>query len=408
MSYIDEAAREINVKIVWYSAVPGVAARCVRYIGDRTRPDLKRQQALDIGDGMTVTHLQFVPEALGTLRGFTTRFHLFAIERAEGGFEPDEARVLLFRGADGCVLVGGANESDALSRLDAALAGLGYAHVPIVYALDSPSAAGAPDPAVRGRTMGFPGEDSFVIDAHSGAGIFGPLKAMAKKILTTIAGNAAPSRETPPQGTTPLMVATSSSPNTIEAVQQGLDEYQRAFHQKAVWILGYEQDRLVPRDLPDFIPPHVVHVLRPSARDGVTAITNGISRAAPASGSQRVELRADAATVGLQISWVLSFLARLWYVQVRDGGAPWLPFDIVTTAERPIFGVSHFLLTPAGTVQVEGSPVSILYVWPISSIERNAIQGHIAGEARASWLAARGDMASRWTAVTERDQPFES
>lgn len=407
MSYIDEAAREINVKIVWYSAMPEVAARCVTYIGERTRPDLKRHQSLDIGGGMTVTHLQFVPAALGTLRGFSTRFHLFAIECAAGGFEPDEARVLLFRGADGCLLIGGANEKEALSRLDAVLAGLGYSHVPIVYALDSAPAAGAPDPSVRGRTLGFAAQDSFVFDSLTGAGIFEPFKAMAKKILSTLSGNAPPSRETPARGTVPLVVSPSSGANTLEAAQRGLDAYQRAFHEKAVWILGYEQDRLVPGDLPEFLPPHVVHALRPTSRDGVTAITNGISRAAPALGAQRVELRADASAFGAQISWVLSFLGRLWFVQVRDGGAPWMPFDIVTTAERPIFGVSHFLLTPVGTVQVDGAPISILCAWPISPFERDAMHGKIAGEARASWLASRGDMALRWASVLERQRPFE-
>jgi hypothetical protein len=401
MSFIDEAAREINVKIVWYSAAPGAAARLVRYIGERTQPELRRQQRLDIGGGMSVTHLQFVPAALGTIRGFTIRFHLFALEHAGGLVEPGEASILLFRGVDGCVFVGGTGEDQALARVDAATAALGCSGVPIVYGADG---ATVEEARRRGQALGFPESDAFPLDVSSGAGVFDPFKALARKVLSSLSGHHLATRLTPAPGTTPLEIPAPVDP--LEALQRGLDEWQRAFHEKAIWITGQELDRMVPGDVPAALPAHAIHVVRPTTRDGVAVLTNGFSRLAPAPGGQRVELRADASAYGPQIALTLSFLGRLWWVQLRDGGAPWLPHDIVTTAERPIFGVSHFLLAPGGAVHVGPEVVTILRVWPLSVEEHGQLSGKIFGEERLTWLAARGDLPGRWAPLLARQAPF--
>ena len=110
MSFIDEAAREINVKLVWYSASPGAAATLVRHVAERARADLKRMEVVDAGDGSAVTLFQFLPAGLG-IRGYTTRFHLYAIESSGRPFESDNERYLLFRGADACLFVGGPDEA---------------------------------------------------------------------------------------------------------------------------------------------------------------------------------------------------------------------------------------------------------------------------------------------------------
>jgi hypothetical protein len=150
----------------------------------------------------------------------------------------------------------------------------------------------------------------------------------------------------------------------------------------------------------------VVHVIRPTARDGATAVTSGFSRVPPVVGGQRIELRADVDAYGPQIGMTLSILGRIWWVRQQGGDAPWRPLDLVTTAERPVFGVSHFLLSAGGSVRVGGEAVEILCPWPISVAERNQLSS--SGEERAAWLAARGNPMERWAPLLDRKRPFDT
>ena len=401
MSFIDEAAREIHVKIVWYSATPCEAAEVVRYISARTRPDLVRQQSLAVGDGTTMTHVHFVPAALGAIRGFSVRFHLYAIEREGTPIETPTTRALFFRGVDGCVLLGGAGEGETLARLDAVLAGLGCANVPIVYG--GPGSAAQAE--VAGHALGFPVADCFPAEATSGAGVFDLLKAVARKILGALAGNAQTGRATPAKGTHPLAVEPTSTENTLEARQKGLDAWQRVFYEKGVWTAGFEEERFTPDDLPAGLPIHSIHVLRPLASVGFSVLTNGFSRAAPMVGGQRLELRADVTRYGFQIGLTVSFLGRIWFVEQRDGGAPWLAFDRVSTAEQPVFGLAYFLLLPGGSLIVEQARVELMRIVPISE-EEHTYLGRLSGEARGTWILGQGEVRDRWSAALTRERAF--
>ena len=207
----------------------------MRLIGARTRPDLKREQTLVLNGGFTVVHVQFVPAALGTLRGFSTRFHLYAVESESGAVEPDDVRLLIFRGADACAFVGGDGEAAALARVDAVIAAQGYANVPIVFGAETH------DAVARGRALGFPDADAFALDSATGAGVFEAFKLVAKKILSTLAGQTVTSRPTPVPGAVPLAIDPNAprAARTLEEMQVGLADWQRAYHAKVIWALGY-------------------------------------------------------------------------------------------------------------------------------------------------------------------------
>jgi mutual gliding-motility protein MglA len=400
MSFIDEAAKEINVKIVWYSAAPGTAAAVVRLIAARTRPDLKHEQTLQIGDGLSLVHLQFVPAGLGKLRGFSTRFHLYAVEPESGAVEPDDARLLIFRGADAHVFIGGDGDAAALARVDAAIAAEGYANVPIVFAVE------ANDAIAQGRALGFPDADCFALDAKSGAGVFEAFKLVAKKVLALLAGHKVTSRPTPALGTVALAVDPTAPPltKTIEETQVGLDAWQREYHAKAIWILGLEETRFTPPDLPENIPAHIIHVIRATSIGAFVVMSDGFSRDA----ISRLELRTDTSQYGWQIAMTVSFLGRLAYRQANVGQAPWRAFDLVTTAEEPIFGLSHFVLAPAGSVHVGGEAVTILRAVPITPAEHYDVSSRqLTGDHMGAWLAERSaTMLDRWASALAHDKPF--
>jgi mutual gliding-motility protein MglA len=203
MAYVDEAAREINVKLVWYSAVPSHATTLLRQVAARTRPDLRQERTLALGGGATVTQLQILPVSTNTLRGYKTRLHLYAIACEGDAVEVDDARRLLFKGADGCVFVAGPGEGEALGRLDAALAAQGYERVSIVCALDGVFTAEA---TARAVALGFPDRDVLPVDVPTGVGVIEVLKAITRKILRLLANASQPDagRPTPPPGTQPF------------------------------------------------------------------------------------------------------------------------------------------------------------------------------------------------------------
>jgi mutual gliding-motility protein MglA len=400
MSFIDEAAREINVKIVWYSAGARTAAALVRYIERQTSPDARRRQVLDVGDA-TVTVLQWAPPTLGKIRGFTVRFHLYAVEPWDGADDTVAVRALVFRGADACVFIGGPDEAQALARVDGILATHGYARVPIVYGLEG---AGEAEIAGRASALAFPAADAFAIDAIAGTGVFQVFKAIARKVLESLAGRPVSSRPTPAPGTAPVELppAQRAAPTLVE-MHEGLDAWQRAYHEKAVWVVGLEDTRVTPNDAPDGYPAHVVHVVVPHASDGFAVMSNGFSR----DPRERIELRADTSRYGRQIAMIVSFLGRIWFHGLGHGGARWKPYDLVTTAEAPIFGMKHFVLMPGGDVRVSDDTVTLFRVVPVTPAERSELVTIAGTERVAAWLdARRAGLLDRWLPALEHDRPF--
>ena len=247
------------MKVVFYSAAPRTAAAIVRLIGARTQPALKHEQTMPLEGGFSVATVQFTPAHGVELRGYRTRFHLYAIDSLAGAAETDDMRLLIFRGADACCFIGGGGgeENAALARLDAVLAAQGYRDLPIVYGSETS------DAAARGRALGFPAGDVFTLDATTGAGVFEAFKLLAKKILNALAGRAVASRQTPAPGTRPLAIDPNAPrmAKTLEETWAGLDDWQRAYHERAIWVLGLEVSRWTPDDLPANLPAHSVHVI---------------------------------------------------------------------------------------------------------------------------------------------------
>src|SRR5499426_693246 len=112
MSFINYSSREINCKIVYYG--PGLGGKTTNliYIYKKTSPDSKGKMISLATETERTLFFDFLPLALGMIRGFKIRFHLYTVP---GQVFYDASRKLILRGADGVVFVA----DSQTSRLEA-------------------------------------------------------------------------------------------------------------------------------------------------------------------------------------------------------------------------------------------------------------------------------------------------
>lgn len=102
MSFINFASKEINCKIVYYG--PGLSGKTtnLEYIYAQTQPEAKGKMVTLTTAPERTLFFDFLPLALGPIRGFNVRFHLYTVP---GQTYYDATRKLILRGVDGIVFV---------------------------------------------------------------------------------------------------------------------------------------------------------------------------------------------------------------------------------------------------------------------------------------------------------------
>ncbi len=188
MSFINYAAREINVKIVFYG--PGLCGKTtnLQYIYEKSSPQQKGKLISLATETDRTLFFDFLPLDLGAVRGFKTRFHLYTVP---GQVFYDASRKLILKGVDGVVFVADSQEArmdanvESLRNLEENLNENGFELKTVPYVLqfnkrDLPSAMLVDD---MYRLLNFKGEPSFEAVATKGIGVFETLKAVAKQVL---------------------------------------------------------------------------------------------------------------------------------------------------------------------------------------------------------------------------------
>jgi signal recognition particle receptor subunit beta len=188
MSFINYAAREINVKIVYYG--PGLCGKTtnLQYIFEKSSPQQKGKLISLATETDRTLFFDFLPLDLGAVRGFKTRFHLYTVP---GQVFYDASRKLILKGVDGVVFVADSQEArmdanaESLRNLEDNLRENGFELKTIPYVLqfnkrDLPTAVLVDD---MYRLLNFKGEPTFEAVAVKGMGVFETLKAVAKQVL---------------------------------------------------------------------------------------------------------------------------------------------------------------------------------------------------------------------------------
>src|SRR6188472_389803 len=189
MSFINYMAREINCKIVYYG--PGLCGKTtnLQYIYERTNPEAKGKMISLATETDRTLFFDFLPLALGEIRGFKTRFHLYTVP---GQVFYDASRKLILKGVDGVVFVADSQIArmeanvESLENLRTNLAEQGYSLDKLPYVIqynkrDMPGIAPVEELRALLNPTAVP---EFEGVASTGVGVFDTLKAVAKLVLS--------------------------------------------------------------------------------------------------------------------------------------------------------------------------------------------------------------------------------
>ena len=189
MAFINYSAREINCKLVYYG--PGLCGKTtnLKYIYEKTAADAKGKMISLATETERTLFFDFLPLALGEIRGFKTRFHLYTVP---GQVFYDASRKLILKGVDGVVFVADSQEErfeanvESLENLKANLREQGYDYdkIPVVLQYNKRDLPNAVSVESLREALNPTGKvPDFEAAAQGGKGVFETLKALARLVL---------------------------------------------------------------------------------------------------------------------------------------------------------------------------------------------------------------------------------
>jgi mutual gliding-motility protein MglA len=188
MSFINYSSREINCKIVYYG--PGLCGKTtnLQYIYKKTNPDSKGKMISLATETERTLFFDFLPLALGEIRGFKTRFHLYTVP---GQVFYDASRKLILKGVDGVVFVADSQvermeaniESIENLRLNLAEQGYNLDAVPFIIQYNKRDLPNVVPIDELKKSLNPKALPDFEAVATDGTGVFDTLKAIAKLVI---------------------------------------------------------------------------------------------------------------------------------------------------------------------------------------------------------------------------------
>jgi signal recognition particle receptor subunit beta len=102
MSMINYASREINCKLVYYGPGLGGKTTNLEHVYQKVAPTARGKMISLATETERTLFFDFLPVDLGTIRGFTVKFHLYTVP---GQVYYNASRKLILKGVDGVVFV---------------------------------------------------------------------------------------------------------------------------------------------------------------------------------------------------------------------------------------------------------------------------------------------------------------
>jgi len=188
MTFINYAAKGINCKIVYYGPGLGGKTTNLQHIYAKTAPDRKGKMISLATETDRTLFFDFLPLDLGSIRGFTTRFHLYTVP---GQVFYDASRKLILKGVDGVIFVADSQPErmeaniESIRNLESNLSdySLRLADIPYALQFNKRDLANVMPSDEMYRMLNYKREPTFEAVATGGRGVFETLKSVAKQIL---------------------------------------------------------------------------------------------------------------------------------------------------------------------------------------------------------------------------------
>jgi signal recognition particle receptor subunit beta len=164
MAFVDFASREIQCKLVYYGPGLGGKTANLRFLSEKTRPDLRGRLISLSTDTNRTLLFDFLPVDLAEMRGFRTRLNLYVADSQEARLHANV---------------------ESIRNLDAHLKSYDrdLSEVPYVLQLNKRDLPSALPPGELWRRLNVKGEPTIEAAAPSGQGVLETLKTAAREVL---------------------------------------------------------------------------------------------------------------------------------------------------------------------------------------------------------------------------------
>lgn len=193
MSFINNTAKEIHCKIVYYGPSLGGKTTNLRWVYGKTADDQKSQMMTLNTDVERTLFFDFLPLDVGDIRGYKTSFHLYTVP---GQVIYDASRKLILKGLDGIIFVADSQKErmeeniQSLQNLEKNLEQQGYdiRQIPLVFQYNKRDLPNIVDIDEMRATLNKYNAPEFEATAAEGQGVFEALKTVSKSIITVLKG----------------------------------------------------------------------------------------------------------------------------------------------------------------------------------------------------------------------------
>lgn len=188
MTYVNYAAKEINVKIVYYGPGLGGKTTNLQYIYEQTTPDVKGKLITLATETDRTLFFDFMPLDVGDIKGFKVRLHLYTVP---GQVFYNASRKLILKGVDGVIMVCDSQRErmdaniESIRNLEQNLKENGYnlPDIPYVLQLNKRDLQNIVPLEEMKAQLVVKGEPVIEAVATQGTGVFATLKTISKLTL---------------------------------------------------------------------------------------------------------------------------------------------------------------------------------------------------------------------------------
>jgi mutual gliding-motility protein MglA len=197
VSFINYAAKEIILKIVYFGAGLSGKTTNVQFVYEHTQLDQRGKLVTLSTENERTLFFDFLPLSVGDVRGYRTRFHLYTVP---GQTFYEVSRQFILKGVDGLVfVVDSQNERmeaniESFESLEKSLDRQGYDihKVPLVFQYNKRDLPGAVSVRELEATFNSAHRPFFEAVANKGQGVMETLQAVSQSIIQELKGGGEP------------------------------------------------------------------------------------------------------------------------------------------------------------------------------------------------------------------------